>query len=246
MEKSKKVLGIVSVVAIASVLAPRPAAAIPILDNVLDIVGNTLGISISDKLNDYLQIGMGKLDSLLGLDSSDLGSITGVMGGIDPIKAGQQIDDKLSNFGLTKEDLAIPSLIEGDLQKGAFSVGLGKAIGNSLLTTDAQKGLKDAADGAADLTKESNKLAAKAQKMKVTQDINKVIAQQNGQQIQVLNLQSQKQDLELQQAAATTISTAQTAQNSNAEERRKQEEYNANRLSTVQQSGVANGVLGGL
>lgn len=247
--KNNKALFILAAAAIASatVLQPKPAQALPkFLDNVLDIVGSSVGFSLGEKLNGYLELGLGKLDKFLGLDAQNLGSITGVLGGIDPIKAYGQIDLKQSSYGLTKEDLAIPSLVEGKLQKGEFSVGLSGAIGNSLLTTDAQEGLKAASDGSAQLTKDSNDLAAKAQKMNVTQDIAKVTAQQNGQEIQILNLQSQKQDLELQQASATTVSTSISAAHANAEERRQQDIYAAEKQHTIQQTGVANGVIGGL
>jgi hypothetical protein len=241
--KNKKVLSLAAALSVSVVLIPRPAQAMPkFLENALDIVGSSIGISVSEKLNGYLEIGMGKLDKLLGLDPKNLESITGVMGGIDPIKAGESID----RGSLTESDLAIPKISEDRLKKSEFNTGLSSAIGKSLLTTDGQQSLKDAADGATELTKSNNELAESAQKMNVTQDIAKVQAKQNAQEIQVLNLVSGKQDLQLQQQAATTVSTSVSAAHANAEERRTEETIESENRATTQSSGVGSGIVEGL
>jgi hypothetical protein len=243
MAKQKKRLKIIAIVAGLFVAIPRPAQAFSLpgpLNSFVDMVFSRLGLSIGEKLNGYLELGLGKLDALLGIDP---GTLSGKLGIIDPLEAAQSIDGK-SAFDGSLSDMDINPVADGHIKKGLFNTGLGLAIGSSILSKDGQSALKDTNDATDKVVEGSGELAQKAQKSNVTQDIAKIQTQQNAQEIGVLNVVSEKQDLQLQQQAGINLSSATTAEHSNAEEARVQEESVSNSNYTTQQSGMADGVIG--
>jgi hypothetical protein len=242
MANRKKKLGIIAIVVGALVSLPRPAQAFSLpgpLNTFVNVIAGRLGLGIGAKLNGYLELGLGKLDNLIGIDP---GTISGVLGVADPLKAAQSIDEK--QLRAIQNDLGITPTVQGTLDKGTFNTGLSQAIGSSIFSTDAQSAIKDSSDQVQQLMQGSSELSQKAQSSNVTQDIAKIQTQQNAQTIGVLNTLNQKQDLQLQQAAATNLSTANTAQHANNEETRTAQGAAAEVTYTTQQSGMAQGVVG--
>ena len=241
MNCKKRKFGIVAIVVGALVALPRPAQALGLpgpLNTFVDVITARLGMGVSAKLNQYLALGLGRLDKIIGVDP---GTISGALGVADPLKAAQSIDAK--QLAAIQNDLGITPTAQGTLDKGTFNTGLSLAIGSSILSTDAQSALKDASDATAQTVKASSDLAQQAQGSNVTQDIAKIQTQQNAQTIGVLNTLNQKQDLQLQQQAATNLSSAVSAQHANNEETRAADEAVSGANFSTQQSGMANGVI---
>ena len=241
MNRKKRKFGIVAIVVGALVSLPHPAQALSLpgpLNTFVDVITARLGMGVSAKLNQYLALGLGRLDKIIGVDP---GTISGALGVADPLKAAQSIDAK--QLDALKNDLGITPTAQGALDKGTFNTGLSLAIGSSILSTDAQSALKDASDATAQAVKASSDLAQQAQSSNVTQSIAKIQTQQNAQTIGVLNTLNQKQDLQLQQQAATNLSSAVSAQHANNEETRAADEAVSGANFSTQQSGMANGVI---
>jgi hypothetical protein len=241
MANKKKKIGIIAVIVGALVSLPRPALAFKLpgpLNSFVDAVTSRLGVGVAAKLNQYLELGLGNLDEIIGLDP---GTLSGALGVIDPLQAAQAIDEKQLNR--LKNELGITPTAQGTLDKSTFNTGLGLAIGSSILSTDGQSAIKDSSDGVEKMTEGSAELSQKAQGSNVTQDIAKIQTQQNAQTIGVLNTLNQKQDLELQQQAATNLSSATTAQHANNEETRAADEAVSGANFSTQQSGMSSGVI---
>lgn len=244
MANPKKKLGIIGFIMGALVLVPRPAQAFKLpgpLNTLVDTVVGGVGLGISEKLNGYLSLGLGRLDKMLGIDP---GSVSGALGVVDPLKAAQAIDEK--QLKAIQDDLGITSTVQGTLEKGKFNTGLGLAIGSSIFSTETQSVLKEVGDINQKLTEGSGELAQKAQGENVTQNIAKIQTKQNAQQIGVLNAISQTENLQLQQQAATNVSSAVTADHANNEEQRIAQETADEVRYTTQQSGMAQGVIEGI
>jgi hypothetical protein len=244
MANQKKKLGIIGFIMGALVLLPRPAQAFKLpgpLNTLLDTVTGGVGLGIAERINGYLSLGLGRLDKILGIDP---GSVSGALGVVDPLKAAQAIDEK--QLKAIQDDLGITSTVQGTLEKGKFNTGLGLAIGSSIFSTETQSVLKEVGDINQKLTEGSGELAQKAQGENVTQNIAKIQTQQNAQQIGVLNAISQTENLQLQQQAATNVSSAVTADHANNEEQRIAQQTADEVRYTTQQSGMAQGVIEGI
>jgi hypothetical protein len=244
MANQKKKLGIIGSIMGALVLLPCPAQAFKLpgpLNTLVETVTGGVGLGIAAKLNGYLDIGFGRLDKILGIDP---GSISGALGVIDPLQAAQAIDEK--QLKALQNDLGITPTVEGTLEKGKFNTGLGLAIGSSIFSADTQSALKDSGDATQKTTEDSAKLAQEAQGSNVTQDIAKIETKQNAQTISVLNTLNQKEDLQLQQQAATNISSSVSAQHANNEEQRTAQAAADEITYTTSQSGMAQGVIEGI
>lgn len=245
MASPKKKVGIVAVIVGALIALPRPAHALKLpgpLNTLVDIVTARIGLGLGEKLNGYIELGLGKLDKMLGLDPN---SISGSLGIIDPLEAAQAIDNKAELDG-DLSDLDINPVSDGKIQKGRFTVEYGRAISASILSKAGQSALNESSEATQKLTEGSAELAQQAQSKKVTQDIAKIQTQQNAQTISVLNAVSQKQDLELQQQAATTANTSVAAEHANNEEARAAQESANNAAYSTQQAGLADGVIEGI
>jgi hypothetical protein len=244
MANQKKKLGIIGFIMGALVLLPRPAQAFKLpgpLNTLLDTVTGGVGLGIAERINGYLSLGLGRLDKILGIDP---GSVSGALGVVDPLKAAQAIDEK--QLKAIQDDLGITSTVQGTLEKGKFNTELGLAIGSSIFSTETQSVLKEVGDINQKLTEGSGELAQKAQSENVTQNIAKIQTQQNAQQIGVLNAISQTENLQLQQQAATNVSSAVTADHANNEEQRIAQQTADEVRYTTQQSGMAQGVIEGI
>jgi hypothetical protein len=242
--KRKRKLGIVAISVGALVSLPRPALAFKLpgpLNTFVDVVTSRLGLGVAAKLNQYLELGLGNLDEIIGVDP---GTISGALGVADPLQAAQAIDEK--QLERLKNDLGITPTAQGALDKGTFNTELSLAIGSSILSTDGQSAIKDSSEGVGKMAEGSADLSQKAQGSNVTQDIAKIQTQQNAQTIGVLNTLNQKEDLQLQQQAATNLSSATTAQHANNEETRAADEAVSGANFSTQQSGVASGVIEGI
>ena len=244
MAHQKKKLGIVAIIMGALVLLPRPAQAFKLpgpLNTLVDTVTGGVGLGIASKLNGYLSLGLGRLDKMLGIDP---GSVSGALGIVDPLKAAQAIDEK--QLRAIQNDLGITSTVQGTLEKGKFNTGLGLAIGSSIFSTDTQAALKQSGEATQKTAEQSGELAQKAQGENVTQNIAKIQTQQNAQQIGVLNTLAQTGSLQLQQQAATNVSSSVTAEHANNEEQRTAQEAANEVTYTTQQGGMAEGIIGGI
>lgn len=244
MANQKKKLGIIGFIMGGLVLLPRPAQAFKLpgpLNTLVETVTGGVGLGIAEKINGYLSLGLGRLDKILGIDP---GSVSGALGVVDPLKAAQAIDEK--QLKAIQDDLGITSTVQGTLEKGKFNTGLGLAIGSSIFSTETQSALKESGEATEKLTEGSGELAKKAQGENVTQNIAKIQTQQNAQQIGVLNTLSQTGSLQLQQQAATNVSSAVTADHANNEEQRIAQETADEVRYTTQQSGMAQGVIEGI
>jgi hypothetical protein len=244
MGSQKKQFGIVAFIVGILVSIPRPAQAFSLpgpLNSFVNAVFTQVGARIGVKLDSYIELGLGKLDNILGIDP---GTVSGDLGIIDPLQAAQAIDQKpLSQF---QSDLQITPTAQGELDKGRFNTGFAAAIGGSIFSTDTQAALKDSSDTNQKLTEGSGQLAQEAQGEKVTQNIAKIQTKQNAQTIGVLNSVSEKQDLQLQQEGATAMASAQTAKHANNEEAETAQNAANEAAYTTQQSGMADGVIGGI
>jgi hypothetical protein len=244
MANQKKKLGIIGFIMGALVLLPRPAQAFKLpgpLNTLVDTIAGGVGLGIAEKFNGYLALGLGHLDKFLGIDP---GSVSGALGVVDPLKAAQAIDEK--QLKSLQNDLGITPTVEGTLEKGKFNTELGLAIGSSIFSTDTQSALKDSGEATQKLTEGSGELAQQAQSENVTQNIAKIQTKQNAQEIGVLNTLSQTGSLQLQQQAATNVSSAVTAEHANNEEQRTAQGVADEVTYTTQQSGMAQGVIEGI
>jgi hypothetical protein len=201
-----------------------------------------LGGVVGEKLGGYLELGLGKLDNLLGVD---VGSVTGDLGIVDPLEAKEAIDNNLfSHSELSNFDPLNSST--GEVKKGLFSAELSSAITSSVLSKDGQSAMKENADAVEEASKIDDKLAADSKKQKISQKI----LQNQSEQLSINNkLQANsiaQQKVEIQQEAAGAAAGAVTAKNTEKEQQRKIDEANSDSNYTLEQQAAGAGIIGQL
>jgi hypothetical protein len=243
-KRKKMTSAAITLVIVAFSLKPAPAHAAGfdlggLVSNfgsqILDHVGGVLG----DKLGGYLELGLGKLDKLLGVD---VGTVTGDLGIVDPLEAKEAIDNNLfTHSELSNFDPLDSST--GEVKKGLFSAELSSAITGSVLSKDGQSAMKDNADAVKQASEIDDKLAADSKKQKISQKI----LQNQSEQLSINNkLQANEiaqQKVEIQQTAAGTAAGAVTATNSTKEQQRKVDEANSDANYTAEQQAAGAGII---
>lgn len=224
---SRKLL--ISMVVISlTTMSAHPANAISLPRPIRGVADRVINRA-SEYLNHALDKYLGKeLDKVLD-------GAMGALGLPDPIKAGEKIEEQVSQ-GAKKEPMAVNGKVQGNLARQEFEGQYGRAVAGSVLGDKGQQQQAEVSQQTSQSVAAVEKAAQAAQGSNVTQDVMKQISAQNQQLAKIQQaIQGETQETTRQVAGANlqlgTISSTMTEQ-----ERAKAMEASANGNSFLRQA----------